>query len=91
MDASRSRAFDDLANLLANAAGAVKGVGDEARAVARARAQRMVADLDLVARDEFETKLEVLQSRIAALEAEVEELRAAKPPAKAKTTGKTKG
>jgi BMFP domain-containing protein YqiC len=67
----RTRAFDDLANLLANAAGAVKGLGDEAKAVGRARAEKMIADLDLVTRDEFE----VLKARLDAMSAELSELK----------------
>ena len=67
----RSRAFDDLANLAANAAGALKGVGDEVRAVGRARAEKMVSDLDLVTREE----LNVLKAR---LDAQAEEIAALK-------------
>ena len=51
---TKSPAFDDLANLMTNAFGAAKGVGDEVRAAARARADRVIADMDLVSRDEFE-------------------------------------
>ena len=68
----RSRAFDDLANLLANAAGAVKGLGDEARAVGRARAEKLIADLYLVTRDEFE----ILKARLDAQAEEIAKLRA---------------
>ena len=67
----RSRTFDDLANLAANAAGALKGVGDEVRAVGRARAEKMVSDLDLVTREE----LNVLRAR---LDAQAEEIAALK-------------
>jgi len=88
----RTRAFDDLANLLANAAGAVKGLGDEAKAVGRARAEKMIADLDLVTRDEHE----VLKARLDKMVAELEALKKAngkvanKSATKAKTTSKTK-
>ena len=51
---TKSPAFDDLANLMTNAFGAAKGVGDEVRAAARARADSFIADMDLVSRDEFE-------------------------------------
>ena len=84
----RSRAFDDLANLVANTAGAVKGVADEAKAVGRARAEKMVADLDLITRDEFE----VLKARLDAQAEEIAELKAqlakAKTPAAKKTAAK---
>ena len=68
---NRSRAFDDLSNLLANAAGAVKGLGDEAKAVGRARAEKMISELDLVTRDEFD----VLKARLDAQADEIAELR----------------
>ena len=86
----RSRAFDDLANLVANAAGAVKGVADEAKAVGRARAEKAVAELDLVTRDEFE----VLKARVDAQAAEIVELKAAlaaKAAPKRKAASKGKG
>ena len=68
---SRNKALDDLSNLLTNAAGAIKGVGDEAKSVVRSQGEKMVADLDLVSRDEFE----VLKARIDALQAEIEALK----------------
>jgi len=70
---NRSRAFDDLSNLLANAAGAVKGLGDEAKAVGRARAEKMISDLDLVTRDEFD----ILKARLDAQAKEIAALREA--------------
>ena len=35
---SKSKPLDDLSNLLTNAAGAIKGVGDEMRAMGRSQA-----------------------------------------------------
>ena len=51
---TKSPAFDDLANLLTNAFGAAKGMGDEVKAAARSRADSLIADMDLVGREEFE-------------------------------------
>lgn len=78
---SKSRPLDDLTNLMTNAVGAVKGVGDEVKAIGRSQAERMIADLDLVGRDEFEvlkamleksqTEIEVLRKEIKALKAKV--------------------
>jgi BMFP domain-containing protein YqiC len=75
---TKSPAFDDLANLMTNAFGAAKGVSDEVRAAARARAERVIADMDLVSRDEFEAvkmmassaqeEIEALKVQIAKLE-----------------------
>ena len=69
---SKSRPLDDLSNLLTNAVGAVKGVGDEVKAVALSQAEKMIAEMDLVSRDEFE----VLKARLAAVMAENETLKA---------------
>ena len=68
---TKSRPLDDLTNLVTNAVGAVKGVGDEVRAVGRAQAERLIADMDLVGRDEFE----ILKARLAASEAETAALK----------------
>lgn len=68
---SKSRPLDDLTNLMTNAMGAVKGVGDEVKAIGRSQAERIVADLDLVTRDEYE----VLKSMLETYQAEVEALR----------------
>ena len=90
----RSRAFDDLANLVTNAAGAVKGVADEAKAVGRARAEKVVADLDLVTRDEFEVlkaRLDAQAEEIAGLKAELAKVKGAgKTAPKRKAAGKRK-
>jgi BMFP domain-containing protein YqiC len=93
---SKSRPLDDLSNLLANAVGAVKGVGDEAKAVARSQAEKIIADMDLVGRDEFEVlkaRLEAVMAENAALKADIAKLKpkpAAKPrKSRAKTSAKT--
>jgi len=64
---------------MTNAVGAVKGVGDEVKAIGRSQAERMIADLDLVGRDEFEVlkaMLEKSQTEIEALRKEVKALKA---------------
>ena len=83
---SKSRPFDDISNLLTNAAGAIKGVGDEVKAMGRSQAEKLIADMDLVNRDEFE----VLKARLDAALAEIEVLKGGKPkkPAAKKTTTK---
>ena len=70
---SRSKPLEDLSNLVANAVGAAKGVGDELKAMSRSQAEKMIADLDLVTRDEFD----VLKARLDAALAEIETLKAA--------------
>ena len=69
---TKSRPLDDISNLLTNAVGAVKGVGDEVKAVARAQAEKMIAEMDLVSRDEFE----ILKARLNNLQAENEAIKA---------------
>ena len=78
---SKSRPLDDLTNLMTNAFGAVKGVGDEVKAIGRSQAERIIADLDLVGRDEFEVLKDMFensQTEIEALKKEVTKLKKAK-------------
>ena len=69
--------FDDLAEIMTGAAGIVAGAGEEVRTVIRSRTDRLVADMDLVSREEFElvktmavkalAENEVLRKQIAAM------------------------
>lgn len=84
---SKSRPLDDITNLMTNAVGAMKGVGDEVKAMGRSQAEKIVADLDLVGRDEFEvlkTQLFQSQEEISKLAKEVKSLRVALKKATAK-------
>jgi BMFP domain-containing protein YqiC len=67
---TQSTLFDDLARLMTGAMGVAQGVQEEAKTFVRTQADRFVADMDLVSRDEFEA----LKERIAELEAKMEEL-----------------
>lgn len=69
---TQSTLFDDLARLMTGAMGVAQGVQEEARTFVRTQADRFVADMDLVSRDEFEA----LKERVAELEARIEELTA---------------
>jgi BMFP domain-containing protein YqiC len=70
--------FDEIAKLMTEAAGAADGVRREAETVMRSRLQRLLADMDVVTRGEFESvrdmaraareKNEALTARIEALE-----------------------
>lgn len=51
---TQSSVFDDLARLMTGAMGMAQGMGDEARSFMRSQADRFVAEMDLVGRDEFE-------------------------------------
>lgn len=75
---TQSALFDEIAKIMTEAAGAADGVRREAETVARSQLQRLVADMDFVAREEFEAvrdmarvareENEALKTRIAALE-----------------------
>jgi len=84
---ANNKLFDDLARLAGGAAGALSGLRNEIEAQIRQQLERVIAQMDVVSRDEFEavrelaiaarTEQEALSERVAALEAEVTALRAA--------------
>lgn len=88
-----NRFLDDLARVANGAMGALSGVRTEVEAMVKQRVERLLADMDLVTRDEFEavkavaakarSEQEVLEARVAALEAAL-----AKPAAKPATSRK---
>ena len=80
----KNKPLDDLSNLMTNAVGAIKGVGDEVKAMGRSQAEKFVQEMDLVSREEFD----VLKARLNAALAEIETLKTAQNPVK-KTARKT--
>jgi BMFP domain-containing protein YqiC len=98
MTQTSNRMFDELARLMTDAGNVAQGVRREAETAFRSQAERWIADLDLVRRDEFDAvrelaskakaENEVLTARIAELEARLEAAPANKPRAAAKTTKK---
>ncbi len=76
---TQSSVFDDLARLMTGAMGVAQGAGAEAKSFMRAQADRFVAEMDLVGRDEFEAvkqmaadaraEANALREKVAALEA----------------------
>lgn len=74
--------LDEIARLTTAAMGLAQAAGDEAKAAFRSQTDRLVADLDLVRREDHDA----LKAEVAALRKEVEALRAgasASPPADA--------
>jgi BMFP domain-containing protein YqiC len=81
MTQTTNRFLDDLAKLMTDAAGAAEGVRREVTGVMRAQAERLLADMEVVQREEFEavkamaekarTENEKLEARIAELEARI--------------------
>lgn len=51
---SQNTILDDVARLMTGAMGVAQGVGEEAKSFVRSQADRFVADMDLVSREEFE-------------------------------------
>ncbi len=79
----QSSVFDDLAKMMVGAMGMAQGMGQEAQGFLRSQADRFVAEMDLVSRDEFEAvkqlaaearaENEALRARLAALEAKLQQ------------------
>jgi BMFP domain-containing protein YqiC len=82
MTQTTNRLLDDLARLMTDAAGAAQGVGREVQNLMRSQAERILRDMDVVQREEFEAvkamaekaraENERLEARLAALEAELQ-------------------
>lgn len=66
--------LDEMAKLSTAAMGLAQAAGEEAKTAMRAQMDRIVAEFDLVRRDD----LDALKAEIAALRAEVEALRSGK-------------
>jgi len=82
MTQTSNRFFDEMARLMNDAAGVAQGVRREFDTLFRSQAERILRDLDVVQREEFEAvkemarlareENEALKARIAALEAKGE-------------------
>lgn len=76
---TRNPLLNDFAELMTDAFGAAQAAGEEARSVFRAQADRVIVDMDLVSREEYDAvkaslaagqdEIEDLKKRIEALEA----------------------
>ncbi len=74
-----NRLFDELAKVMTDAAGAAQGVRREVETLVRGQADRVMSEMDVVRREEFEAvkamaekariENEALAERVAALEA----------------------
>lgn len=67
-----NRLLDDVAKLFSSAAGAAQGVRQEIEAIVKGQAERLISDLDLVSREEFEA----VQAMAARAREENEDLKA---------------
>jgi BMFP domain-containing protein YqiC len=94
---TRNRMLDDLAKVATSALGVAGGLKDEVEGRLRQQFERILADMDLVTREEFEVvqamaakardEQEALAERLAALE---KELAAAKKTRMVKSAGTAK-
>ena len=80
---TRNPILDEFAKLSTSAMGLAQAAGEEAKAAFRAQSDRVVAEMDLVRRDEFDA----LRAEVAALRAELATLIAAPTKAKKPQTG----
>jgi BMFP domain-containing protein YqiC len=81
MTTTSSRFFDELAKLMTNAAGAAQGVRREIDTLIQGQVERVLNNLDMVKRDEFEAVKDIaakardendlLRERIGKLEAKI--------------------
>ncbi len=79
MTQTSNRLFDELAKVMTDAAGAAQGVRREVETLVRGQADRVMAEMDIVRREEFEAvkemaakarqENEALAERLAKLEA----------------------
>ena len=67
-----SKLFDELGKLMNNAAGVADGVRREIETAVKSQLERLVADMDLVKREDFDALRELVQVQSA----EIKELRA---------------
>jgi hypothetical protein len=78
MTTTSSRFFDELAKLMTNAAGAAQGVRREIDTLVQAQVERVLNNLDIVKREEFDVVRDMAQKareendRLAARIAELE-------------------
>ncbi|MDJ0971556.1 MAG: accessory factor UbiK family protein [Kiloniellales bacterium] len=78
---SQNRLLDDLAKVATSAMGTLSGVREEVEAQVRQRLERVLGQMDLVTREEFDAvkamaakaraEQEALEARLAALEAKL--------------------
>jgi BMFP domain-containing protein YqiC len=85
MTQTTNRFLDELSKLLTDAAGAAQGMRREVETLMKAQGERILREMDLVQREEFEAVKEMatkardeneeLRARIAALEAALSQAR----------------
>jgi len=97
---TENRVFDSLARAFTNAAGAANAFREEVETMVKGKLERLVADMDLVTREDFNaakamaakarSENEKLESRVVELEAKLGIAKKPKPKPRAKKTQKVK-
>jgi BMFP domain-containing protein YqiC len=75
-----NRIFDELGKLMNNAAGLADGVRREVETVVNAQLERLVGEMDLVKREDYDALRELVQAQGQELKALKAELDALKSP-----------
>jgi BMFP domain-containing protein YqiC len=89
MTQTSNRIFDEMARLMNDAAGVAQGVRREFDTLFRSQAERILRDLDVVSREEFEAVKDMAalaREENEALKARIEALEGKKAPKKASET-----
>ena len=94
-----NRIFDEFAKLMTDAAGAAQGMKREAETAFRSQAEKFLADMDLVKREDFDAVQEMasrarseneeLKNRMEVLEARLSKLESAKKPTRSRASKKS--
>ena len=89
---SRTRILEDLAKVTTGAVSTLAGIKNEIEGLVRQQLERLLSDMDLVSREEFDavkamaakarSEQEALRKRVAALEAQAKTTKASKTPKK---------
>ena len=97
---TENRVFDSLARAFTNAAGAANAFREEVETMVKGKLERLVADMDLVTREDFDVvkamaakaraENEKLEARVAELEAKLGIAKKPKPKPRAKKSTKAK-
>lgn len=96
---SENKILDDMARVASSAMGVAAGMRSEVEARIREQMERLLAQMDLVSREEFDAvkavavaareEQEALSAKLAALEARLAAMEKAKPKTPSKTPSKT--
>jgi BMFP domain-containing protein YqiC len=101
MAQTTNRFFDEVARLMNDAAGVAQGVRREFETLFRTQAERILGELDVVRREDFEAvkdmarmareENEALKARVAALEAALGKAATSPDPTSTEATGGARG